>query len=160
MGNIIPGLGRGRSERDEPSPFPPDGIRSIQRFCPGVIWDFGLSRVAGGEMGREERQTEHSLWMPRAGTPCTLRSSSLGLCPPGVNKSRDNSHTGVSWINKRLGETWLWGTRWKSPAQLGIGELNSPAWLGCAWPLISAWGWMFARPDPGAGAAARVDTGL
>lgn len=67
-------LVRARAERDEPSPFPPGEIRSIPWFCPGVIWNFGLSRVAGGEMGREERQTEHSLWMLQAGTACTLRT--------------------------------------------------------------------------------------
>lgn len=145
MGNTTPDLGREGRERDEPSPFPPGEIRSIQRFCPWPYLEF--RSVQGWLVGRKGKQNiPCGCCRPR--TPRTLRSSSLGLRPPGINKPGANSHPGVSWINKCLGERpALWGTCWESPAGLGIGELNTPAWPGRARALISPWGWMFAWPE-------------
>lgn len=46
--------------------------------------------------------------------------------PAGINKSRANSHPGVSWINKCLGRDLPEGICWESPAGLGMGDFNTP----------------------------------
>lgn len=96
-----------------------------------------------GILGREERQTEHSLWVLQARDTVYPAGHLPG--PPGINKPRENSHPGLAWINKSLGE------------RAGCGELGWELGISTLQPWISPWEWMFAWPD---GRAARVDVGI
>lgn len=104
-------------------------------FALGLFGILGCPRSWGGRKGKQNIPCG----CPKPGTPCTLRSSSLGPCPPGINKPRENSHPGVSWVNKCLRERAGCG---ESPAGLGIGEFNTPALPGCAQVWISPWDWI------------------
>lgn len=96
---------------------------------PSCYWQFGAGRwelipgangVGGGEMGREEKQTQHLLAAPAdaAGlvrrVPC--RAFALCLCLPGENKYKNNAYRWVSYINKCLGR------------DLAVGNLLGKSW--------------------------------